>query len=197
MKIYLETERLILKTLDKKYAKNVLRYYEENKDFFEPLDPKKSESFFTLEEQTNILNVEENELKNGRQIRFYIFLKDKENTNFTNKLFRSKNEEKIIGSIAFSNIIGGVFSSCFLGYKLHKNYLRQGFMSEALSASISYIFNEVGLHRIEANIMPGNEASLNLIKSLGFIREGYAPKYLKINGKWEDHIHFSLINDEV
>ncbi len=68
-------------------------------------------------------------------------------------------------------------------------------MEEALREVINYAFFTLNLHRIEANIMPYNEASIKLVEKLNFKREGLAPKYLKINGTWEDHIHFSLINE--
>ena len=59
------------------------------------------------------------------------------------------------------------------------------------------MFNDYKLHRIEANIMPRNEPSLKVAKKLGFIDEGILHKYLKINGKWQDHIHMALINNKL
>ncbi len=182
MKIELETSRLTLKTLDKHSASKVLKYYKTNENFLEIYEAKRTAEFFTLSTQKEILKIEYDELKKVKQIRFFIFL---------------KGNDEIIGSICFSNIIGGIFKSCMLGYKLHKDYLRQGYMTEALKKSIDYIFHTLKLHRIEASIMPKNEASLELIKKLGFTSEGYSPKYLKINGVWEDHIRYALINDEV
>ncbi len=197
MKIILETPRLLIKTLDKNYAKKVLAYNTENKDFFKSTEPLKSEDFYTVKAQKKILNFEQKELRNGTKIHFYIFLKTPKKVSSISRILTSNTSNKIIGSITFSNIIRGVFQSCFLGYKLHKDYIRNGFMEEALKESIGYMFKYVGLHRIEANIMPDNYPSLELAKKLGFVSEGYAPKYLKINGKWEDHIHFSMINENV
>ncbi|WP_330651588.1 GNAT family N-acetyltransferase [Tepidibacter aestuarii] len=70
-------------------------------------------------------------------------------------------------------------------------------MSEAIKKGIDIIFNQYKLHRIEANIMPKNKASLRVVEKLGFYNEGLALKYLKINGKWEDHIHMVLLNDKL
>jgi len=70
-------------------------------------------------------------------------------------------------------------------------------MTEAIQKGIEIMFNEFGLHRIEANIMPGNKPSLRVVEKLGFYNEGLAYKYLKINGKWEDHIHMVLLNESV
>ena len=68
-------------------------------------------------------------------------------------------------------------------------------MKQIVSHAIGHAFNEMKLHRIMANHMPSNQRSEALLKSLGFEREGYARGYLLINGKWEDHVLNSLIND--
>jgi ribosomal-protein-alanine N-acetyltransferase len=67
-------------------------------------------------------------------------------------------------------------------------------MTEALSISTKYIFQELNLHRIMANYMPHNRRSAKVLKRLGFVVEGYATDYLMINGQWEDHILTSLTN---
>jgi [ribosomal protein S5]-alanine N-acetyltransferase len=68
-------------------------------------------------------------------------------------------EERIVGSIAISNIIRGPFQSCYLGYRMDGKLLNRGLMTEGLKAIIVYAFDEMNLHRIEANIMPRNAAS--------------------------------------
>ena len=91
----------------------------------------------------------------------------------------------------------GAFLSCYLGYKLDKDEINKGYMTEAVKKGVEVVFNELGLHRIEANIMPRNKASLRVVEKLGFYNEGLAYKYLKINGKWEDHIHMVLLNENL
>ncbi|MFN7038281.1 MAG: GNAT family N-acetyltransferase [Alphaproteobacteria bacterium] len=105
-------------------------------------------------------------------------------------------EEKLIGMINFSNIIRGVFQSCFLGYKIDQNYQGLGIMKNAVKTALKYIFEVLNLHRVSANYLPYNTRSAKLLESLGFKQEGIALKYLYINGKWEDHILTSLINEE-
>lgn len=70
-------------------------------------------------------------------------------------------------------------------------------MTEAVEAVVNHAFHELRLHRIEANIMPRNQASLRVVQKLGFQNEGISRKYLQINGKWEDHIHMVLLNEEM
>ena len=68
-------------------------------------------------------------------------------------------------------------------------------MTEALGSAISYAFGELGLHRLEANIQPANHASIALVRRLGFQNEGYSPRYLRINGEWQDHERWALLGD--
>lgn len=97
--------------------------------------------------------------------------------------------------VALNGIVWGSFCSCFLGYKLDKDHLRQGLMIEAVQECVRIAFEELGLHRIEANIMPRNLPSLGVAEKCGFVREGISRKYLKINGVWEDHIHMVRLNE--
>lgn len=178
-----ETERLLLKVLDKSYAQLVLDYYLRNKSFLEEWEPIKSEEFYTKEYQEEQLDKELSNIENKRSFRLWIFKKG--------------DSSKIIGSVGFSNIVWGAFLSCHLGYKLDKDEINKGYMTEAVQKGIDIMFNEFGLHRIEANIMPKNKPSLRVVEKLGFYNEGLAYKYLKINGKWEDHIHMVLLNEYV
>lgn len=73
-------------------------------------------------------------------------------------------------------------------------WCNQGYATEALQAAIMCAFDELELHRIEANVLPYNAPSLRVLEKLGFESEGLAIKYLKINGRWEDHIHMVLRN---
>lgn len=80
---------------------------------------------------------------------------------------------------------------------MDKDYVNKGYMFEALSASIPYIQNEWKIHRIMANYRPENTASGKLLEKLGFTIEGYAKKYLFLDGAWQDHILTALINDSI
>jgi ribosomal-protein-alanine N-acetyltransferase len=75
------------------------------------------------------------------------------------------------------------------------NFARTGLMTEALRAAVAYAFSELGLHRVEANIQPGNTASTALVRRLGFKQEGLSPRYLRINGEWRDHERWALLAD--
>lgn len=102
--------------------------------------------------------------------------------------------QNIIGAIGLNNVVMGAFCSAFLGYKLDENYINQGYMTMAISMIVPYAFDELYLHRIEANVMPRNKASLRVLEKNHFENEGISKYYLNINGIWEDHIHMVRIN---
>src|SRR4029078_444824 len=92
----------------------------------------------------------------------------------------------IVGVFNINEIVLGVLQSGYLGFYSVSNYAGQGYMSRALKLVLKNIFETLNLHRIEANIQPTNIRSINLIKSNGFFKEGFSPRYLKINGVWCD-----------
>jgi ribosomal-protein-alanine N-acetyltransferase len=98
--------------------------------------------------------------------------------------------------VTLSSIVYGFFQSCYLGYKMDARYTRRGLMTEALTAVIEHAFTTMGLHRLEANVMPRNEASKGLLVKLGFHDEGIAKRYLQIQGRWEDHTHMVMLREE-
>jgi ribosomal-protein-alanine N-acetyltransferase len=84
--------------------------------------------------------------------------------------------------------------SCFLGYSLDEDHQSQGLMTEALKSLIDHIFNDWGLHRIQANYLPTNGPSARVLEKLGFEKEGVAKNYLRIDGQWQDHVLTARIN---
>lgn len=181
-KVY-ETERLVLKSLDSSSWNLILDYHIRNKEFLKEWEPLRLEAFYKKELQQKQLENDLVHLEKGTGLRLWIF--------------KRGIQDKTIGCIAFNNIVRGAFLSCHLGYKLDKDEINQGYITEALKKGIDIIFKGYQLHRIEANIMPKNKGSLAVVEKLGFKQEGLARDYLKINGKWEDHIHMVLLNDKV
>ncbi|MBX7147384.1 MAG: GNAT family N-acetyltransferase [Alphaproteobacteria bacterium] len=104
--------------------------------------------------------------------------------------------QNITGVFNISEIVRGHFHSAYLGFYGIIGFTGQGYMSQGLKLVLSKIFYDLKLHRIEANIQPNNNRSLNLVKSNGFRREGYSPKYLKIDGSWRDHERWAMIYED-
>lgn len=102
----------------------------------------------------------------------------------------------IIGVFNISEIVRGVFHSGYLGYYANVDFAAKGLMSQALKLVLNEIFTTLKLHRIEANIQPTNTASIALVSRNGFLKEGFSPRYLKINGMWCDHFRFALTYED-
>jgi ribosomal-protein-alanine N-acetyltransferase len=102
----------------------------------------------------------------------------------------------IIGAISLSQIFRAGFQNAYLGYYVGAHYAGQGHMTEALQLLLRYAFRNLRLHRLEANIQPGNVASIALVKRAGFVLEGYSKRYLKICGRWRDHERWAILVDD-
>jgi [ribosomal protein S5]-alanine N-acetyltransferase len=98
----------------------------------------------------------------------------------------------IVGFININEIVRGLFQSAFLGYAAVAPYVGQGYMREGLELVLARAFTELGLHRLEANIQPGNAASISLVRGAGFVHEGFSERYLKIGGRWRDHERWAI-----
>lgn len=109
-------------------------------------------------------------------------------------LFKKTNPLEIIGQINFNNFVRGAAQFCYLGYGIAETEQGKGYMTQALQAVLSYVFQELNMHRVMANYIPQNQRSGIVLKKLGFVFEGYAKDYLLINGQWQDHILTSLTN---
>lgn len=174
--ITLQSSRLVLKTLDENAAELVCTYVNDNRAFLEDWVPRMEEVYYTLEFQKERL-------------------KKKIDNGYTFYIFKKSNLNQIIGQVGVSNIVKGAFQSCHLGAGMLGAEINKGYMTEAIQSVIPFVFNEIGLHRIEANVMPKNLRSKRMMEKLGFTDEGLSRKYLKINGKWEDHVRFVLWSD--
>lgn len=176
-----ETDRLLLRIFRADCSELSLDYYSRNKDFLSEWDPDREKLFYTKQGQTETLKYEFAEYLSKRQIRFWIFKKG--------------DESRTIGNLCFSNIIYGNFKSCFLGYKLDKDEINQGYMTEAVKKGMEIMFEEYNLHRVEVNIIPRNHKSMKVAEKLNLEKEGFSKRYLLINGVWEDHNHFAAYSD--
>lgn len=109
-------------------------------------------------------------------------------------LLLDDSEQEILATCSLSNIYRGPFLAANMGYSAAAKYEGKGHMKALCLHTINFAFEELRLHRIMANYMPNNIRSEGLLQNLGFEREGFAKSYLKINGRWEDHVLTSLIN---
>lgn len=180
--IYLETERLTLVSPFSGDWPKRQKFYADHHEYFGANGPVFDEDFLTDDYHKKAVEQEYFGMLAKSQITLYLYLKE------------DTRRETIVGNINFSNIVRGHFLSCWCGYKMAGTMAGKGYMTEALEASIRYMFEELGMHRIEANIMPENIGSIRVVQKLNFEREGMSPKYLNIQGKWRDHERWCIRN---
>ena len=102
----------------------------------------------------------------------------------------------LVGVINVSEIVRGPFRSAYLGYYAFVPHAGRGYMTEGLTLALRWAFRGLRLHRVEANIQPGNQASRALVRGLGFRREGFSRRYLKVAGRWRDHERWALVAED-
>jgi ribosomal-protein-alanine N-acetyltransferase len=110
-------------------------------------------------------------------------------------IFR-REDEVLVGGITLSNVRRGVSLSASMGYWMGKMHARNGYMAEAIQLSLDFSFDTLGLHRIEAACLPSNTPSRNLLLKSGFVQEGFARSYLRINGTWQDHVCYAILRTD-
>lgn len=180
--ILMNTERLELVLPDVSYLNAMVAHMEKNRLHFKPSIPV-AEKFYTAAFWAEKLKQIPEDFHLNKEL--HLILQEK------------NNGQNIIGSFCFDAIARGPFQACCLGYRMDKDQVNKGYMFEALSASIQYVQNEWKIHRIMANYRPENTASGKLLEKLGFTIEGYAKRYLFLDGAWQDHILTALINDSI
>jgi ribosomal-protein-alanine N-acetyltransferase len=111
-------------------------------------------------------------------------------------LVRTNEGDQICGVVGLNLIVYRALCSASLSYYGVQGFQQKGLMREALNLLIRHAFDELSLNRLEANIQPGNVRSIELVRSLGFRREGYSPRFLIIGGKWRDHERWAILHDE-
>lgn len=116
----------------------------------------------------------------------------REDEGFAFFLFR-REDDRLLGGLTLAHVKRGVAQSCSLGYWMGKPFAGRGHMTAAVRLLIPFVFEALKLHRIEAACLPENERSVRLLKRVGFRQEGYARRYLCINGAWRDHLLFALV----
>lgn len=169
----IQGNKISIRVLNSDDASDLLEYYTRNKDFLSKFEPHRDEEFYTVEVQKQSLIENYKEFIKGEGAHFGIY-----------------KSEKMIGRIRIYNIVHGVFRSAFIGYSMDEQYQGNGYMKEAVSLVVTYAYEELGLHRIEATTLVDNEKSQRVLKACGFNELGICKEYLHINGKWRDHVIF-------
>ncbi|MEU5424722.1 GNAT family protein [Streptomyces olivoreticuli] len=106
-----------------------------------------------------------------------------------------KERADLVGMININGIVRGPYQRGVLGYAAFLPYAGRGYMSTGVALAVHYAFDQLRLHRVEADIQPGNTASLRLVRQLGFRKEGVSPGFIKIDGVWCDHERWAITRE--
>lgn len=154
------------------HAQLLLDFYTKNRNHLKPWEPERSERFYTLDYWQEQMLSRETEMETGRAM-YFVAVDD---------------AGCVMAVCNLTNIVRGVFQAGYMGYAVAEVCQGKGVMKVLCKQVVDYAFNELQLNRVMCNYLPNNERSGNLLKSLGFEQEGYAKRYLKIHGQWQDHI---------
>ena len=124
--------------------------------------------------------------------RFRAYVAKCERPDYCGLLVCRREDGAIVGLFNISQIVRGLLQSAFLGYWAGAPFAGRGYMSKGLALLLRHAFRKLKLHRIEANLQPGNSASRRLAKRAGFRKEGFSRRYLKISGRWRDHERWAI-----
>ncbi len=105
-------------------------------------------------------------------------------------------DDALIGAVTLANVRRGIVQSGSIGYWIGQPFARRGYMTAALRVLLPTLFGELNLHRVEAACIPTNISSARVLEKCGFAREGLARRYLCINGVWQDHYLYGLLDDD-
>lgn len=154
---------------------------EQSRAFLKPWEPVWPEDDLTKAGFRRRMRRYVKERREGRSYPFFLF---------------ERRNNKMVGGLTLSNVRRGVSQSATLGYWMGEPFAGAGHMSAAVSLVLPFCFNTLRLHRVEAACIPSNQRSIQLLEKMGFRREGYAKKYLLIDGVWQDHLLFACLQED-
>lgn len=179
MAIFLKTQRTQIELIDRRHALRLHRYYTENQSHLAPWEPLRPLDYHCLRAWKKRIKRFKSQYAEGSALRVVALV---------------PGTGDVIGVCSCTNIVKGVFQSCDVGYSVSKDFAGQGFMTEILGCTVDYMFREFDLHRVAASYVPENSRSARVLEKCGFEKEGYARSYLKIAGRWRDHVVTAKIN---
>jgi ribosomal-protein-alanine N-acetyltransferase len=150
--------------------------------FLKPFEPRWTESDLAREAFGLRLSRSRAEARHGTDFSFLVFE-------------RTGSGQRLVGGLTVSNIRRRAAQFATLGYWMGEAFAGQGLMTEAVGVMLPFYFETLGLHRLQAACLPHNAASRRVLEKNGFVEEGYAEKYLQIDGKWADHVLFALTRE--
>lgn len=151
-----------------------------NRSFLEPFEPVRPESDFTLDGQRAAMA--EVEASRAASTRY---------------AFGIRVNGELVGLVSLSQVFRRAFRNCYLGYWVGEEHNGRGYATAAVRLAVGRAFGDLGLHRVQANVMTKNPRSARVLEKAGFRREGLALRYLEIAGRWEDHDMYAITVEDL
>jgi len=150
--------------------------YTRDRARLEPWEPTRPETFFTADGQADAVRTTLREHDAGRCAPFVL-----------------EHAGRVVGRVTLNDVVGGAFCNAHLGYWLAGSVTGRGVMTAAVEATLEHARDALGLHRVQAATLADNAPSQAVLVRTGFERIGFAPRYLRIAGRWQDHMLFQRI----
>ncbi len=184
MSLVVETDRLVLRALAEADRAEFVRVEVEGREHFAPWMPRREPISDDEMFDRQLARLASSE-RDGSELRRAVF---------------SCDDKRLVGFVNLTQIFRGPFQSCYMGWRVAADVLRKGYGTEMVGGMLDAAFapegRGLGLHRVQANIVPTNELSLRLAERVGFRREGVALRYLEIAGEWADHVMLAKTVEE-
>ena len=180
-KLRIETERLTLRPPIHADFRAWTALRRASNDYLRPWEPSWAEDHLTRKAFTNRVYWAQRSVSSGNAMPLFMI---------------RRSDQNLIGAITLDNIRRGPAQSGTLGYWTGEPFARQGYMREAIEATVHQAFTRLDLSRIEAACLPENQASRGLLEKSGFKYEGVAQSYLQIDGRWRTHVLYAALRKD-
>jgi ribosomal-protein-alanine N-acetyltransferase len=152
-----------------------------NRDHFRPYEPRRPPAYFTLAGQRDQIAAARRQAQLGERFEFGVW---------------DRNGSGLVGRISLGGISRGALQNAYLGYGIDREHGGRGYASQAVTLAVRVAFDDLGLHRVQAAVVPENKASARVLEKCGFREEGLARRYLFLDGQWKDHRMFALTPED-
>ena len=180
-RVRIDTERMVLRPPAHSDFRNWSELRRDSAEFLQPWEPSWSTDHLTRKGFVNRVYWANRSIQQGTAMPLFLVRRD---------------GNRILGAITLDNIRRGPAQAGTIGYWIGSDFAHQGYMREALVATVHHAFEVLGLSRIESACLPENAASRGLLESSGYKYEGVAQSYLQINGRWPNHVLYANLRGD-
>jgi [ribosomal protein S5]-alanine N-acetyltransferase len=173
-------DALTLRPWETLEPEDFLAFLTRNRNHLAPWEPRRDEAYFSAKHQAELQDRLRRERAADRHYAYAVW-----------------EGEQLVGRVALSDVLRGAFESAHLGYMTDVDSCGRGIATRAVQHLLGMAFGELRLHRVQAAVIPRNPASTRVVERCGFHRIGLSPRYLCIDGHWQDHLLFAITAEDL